>query len=136
MSEETMLNPDKMKFRMFTWMRNPEEYRISAVCVPEYEENNMGGYTYTGLSPLIRVFTGRGVFCGEDANQQFNALAVIMATRREGELYHPIWGTSTAYLTELTMEQESRPEYIVYSFTFRETDENGMIPFLPEIENK
>lgn len=125
---------DKMKFMMFTWRDNPEEYRISAHCVPEYAPNNMGGYDYTGIGPMCRVITGRGVFCGEDANQMFNALAVIMAARREGELSHPVWGTTTAYLTDLTMEQESRPEYIVYTFTFRETDETGAIPRLPEID--
>jgi prophage DNA circulation protein len=104
--------------------------------VPYYTPNNVGGYDYTGISPVIRVFKGRGVFCGKDANQRFNALAVIMALGHEGELFHPLWGTSTAYLTDLQMEQESRPEYIVYSFTFRETDEHGCIPRLPEIEEK
>ena len=127
---------DKMKFMMFTWPENPEEFRISAHCVPEYVPNQVGGYDYTGLTPMIRVFHGRGVFCGADATQRFNALAVIMAVGREGELFHPVWGTTTAYLTDLEMEQESRPEYIVYSFTFRETDENGAIPRLPENEER
>ena len=57
-----------------------------------------------------------------------------MATRTQGELFHPVWGTTTAYLTELEMSQSSRPEYIEYSFTFRETDEKGGIPMLPENE--
>ena len=128
---------DKMKFMMFTWDHNPEEFRIEAHCVPEYVPNQVGGYDYTGLTPMIRVFKGRGVFCGADADQRFNALAVIMALGREGELFHPVWGTTTAYLTDLEMEQESRPEYIVYSFTFRETDEHGCIPHLPDRdENK
>ena len=127
---------DKMKFMMFTWPENPEEFRISACCIPSYEPNSQGGYDYTGLSPMIRVFRGRGVFCGEDATQRFNALAVIMALGREGELFHPVWGLTKAYLTELEMEQESRPEYIVYSFAFRETDENGSIPRLPENEER
>ena len=127
---------DRMKFMMVTWPHNPEEFRISAHCIPYYVPNNSGGYDYTGLSPMVRVFHGRGVFCGEDANQRFNALAVIMALGREGELFHPIWGTTTAYLTDLEMEQESRPEHIVYSFTFRETDEKGGIPRLPENEGR
>lgn len=127
---------DKMKFRMFTWPENPEEFGISAHCIPSYTPNSAGGYDYLGLSPMIRVFTGRGVFCGADASQRFNALAVIMAQAQEGELTHPVWGTTSAYLTDLVMEQESRPEYIVYSFTFRETDETGCIPHLPEIDEK
>ena len=123
---------DKMKFRMFRWLENPEQFGIRAYCTPEYEENQYGGYTYKDISPLCRVFTGKGVFAGEEAVQQFNALAVLMAAREQGELYHPVWGTTTAYLTELRMSQESRPGYIEYSFTFRETDEWGCIPWLPE----
>jgi len=38
---------DKMKFMMFTWPDNPEEYRISAHCVPEYAP---------GLFPQIKQF--------------------------------------------------------------------------------
>ncbi len=123
---------DKMKFRMFRWLENPEQFGIRAVCVPEYEKNEYGAYDYTGISPLCRIFTGSGVFCGDEAVEQFNALAVLMAVREQGELYHPVWGTTTAMLTELEMAQESRPDYIVYSFTFRETDEKGSIPWLPE----
>lgn len=125
---------DKMKFRMFQWQENPERFGIWAVCAPEYTGNEYGGYDYQGLGPMCRVFSGSGVFCGAEAVQQFNALAVLMATRAEGELYHPVWGTTTAYLTELEMSQESRPDYIAYSFTFRETDEKGGIPRLPENE--
>lgn len=124
-----------MKFRMFEWPHDPEQFGIRAVCEPEYTENNIGGYDYTGMGPLCRVFTAKGVFCGPEAVQLFNGLAVIMATKTEGELIHPIWGTTTAYITGLEMAQESRPEYIVYTITFRETDEQGCIPMLPE-QNK
>lgn len=125
---------EKMRFRMFDWPENPEQFGIRAVCAPEYEENGYGAYDYTGMGPMCRVYTGKGVFCGKDAVQSFNALAVLMATRTQGELFHPVWGTTTAYLTELQMTQQSRPEYIEYSFTFRETDEKGGIPMLPENE--
>ena len=127
---------DRMKFMMFRWPENSEEFGISAHCVPSYTPNDIGGYDYTGITPVIRVFKGRGVFCGADAHERFNALAVIMALGHEGELFHPVWGTTTAYLTDLQMEQESRPEHIVYSFTFRETDEHGCIPHLPDRDEK
>ena len=126
---------DKMKFRMFRWLENPEHYGIHAVCVPEYQENEYGGYDYTGIGPLCRTIIGSGVFCGPEAVQQFNALAVLMSLQEQGELYHPVWGTATVYLTELEMSQESRPDYIEYSFKFRETDEKGNVPRLPESEN-
>ena len=122
----------KMKYRMFQWPENPERYAIRAVCAPEYTENDVGGYDYTGMSPMCRVFTGSGVFYGPEAVENFNALAVLLATRVGGELYHPVWGTTTACLTELKMSQDSRPDCIEYSFTFRETDEEGSIPRLPD----
>lgn len=125
-----------MKYRMFQWPENPEQFGIRAVVEPEYVENDVGGYDYTGMSPMCRVFTGSGVFLGTDAVEYFNALAVLLATRTGGELYHPVWGTTKACLTELNMSQESRKDYIAYSFTFREMDENGGIPRLPQYEER
>lgn len=127
---------DKMRFRMFTWPKNPEYFQIYSSCEPKYEEVSAGEFQFMGLEPLSRVLSGKGVFCGADAVDRFNSLAVIMATRQPGELFHPVWGTSNAYLTELKLEQESRPEYIVYSFVFRETNEDGTIPRLPEMDER
>lgn len=125
---------DKMKFRMFRFPENPEEYGIYMVTEPLYQINNIGQYDYLGLGPMCRIYTGTGVFRGPKAVEHFNALQVLMATRVPGELSHPIWGTGTACLTELEMKQESRPDYIRYCFTFREMDEKGGIPKLPDRE--
>ena len=127
---------DKMKFRMFRWTENPEEFGIEMVLEPLYQINSIGQYDYLGLGPMCRIYTGKGVFTGPEAVQQFNALQVMMATRTGGELYHPVWGTGNVYLTELEMTQQSRPEYIEYSFTFRGTDEKGGIPRLPGMPEK
>ena len=127
---------DKMQFRMFRWEQNPEEFGIEMVLEPLYQLNDIGQYDYLGLGPLCRVYTGKGVFTGPEAVQQFNGLQVLMATRVGGELVHPVWGTGNVYLTELKMSQQSRPDYIEYSFTFRETDEKGSIPRLPGMEEK
>jgi prophage DNA circulation protein len=128
---------DKMKFRMFRWPENPEQFGIRMVCEPLYELNSIGQYDYTGMGPMCRVYTGSGVFFGPDAVEWFNALQVMMSTRTPGELVHPVWGTAdVVYLTQLQMDQESRPDYIKYSFTFREADEKGSIPWLPEYEEQ
>ena len=131
-----MDNSDKMKFMMFRFPENPEEFRIYMVTEPEYRIDEYDQYEYTGLGPMCRVYTGSGVFTGPDAAQRFNALQVIMTTRSAGELYHPIWGTGMACLTELEMMQESRPDYVRYAFTFRGVDEKGSIPRLPEIDRE
>ncbi len=127
---------NKLKFRMFTWPENPEEYRIEASCVPKFGPGENGGVAFAGLEPMSRVITGRGVFTGPEAVEDFNALAVIMATRTKGDLVHPVWGTSEVFLTDLVLEQESRPDYVVYSFQFRETDEFGSIPYLPRYDGE
>lgn len=125
---------DKLKYKFWTWPENPETFLIEAVRQPLYTVAEDGTISYEGLGPLCRVITGRGVFRGSDAVTSFNALAVIMATGTVGELVHPVWGTFSAYLTGLKMEEESRENYIPYSFTFREADESGMIPVLPEVD--
>ena len=98
---------DKMKFRMFRWPENPEQFGIRMVCEPLYELNSIGQYDYTGMGPMCRVYTGSGVFFGPDAVEWFNALQVMMSTRTPGELVHPVWGTAdVVYLTQLQMDQE------------------------------
>lgn len=123
---------EKMKFRMFTFPENPETFSIAASRTPEYTIADDGTVTYEGLGPLCRVITGSGVFHGEDAVDDLNALAVIMAAGSVGELVHPVWGSIQACLTGLELDQESREDYVAYKFTFREADESGMIPRLPD----
>lgn len=124
----------KLTFRMFEFPENPETFQIKAARAPQYSVADDGTISYEGLGPLCRVISGSGVFYGADAQQDFNALAVLMATGSVGNLVHPVWGTISAYLTGLEMEQDSREDYVKYSFTFREADESGMIPRLPESE--
>ncbi len=123
---------DKLKFENFTWLQNPEVFQVDAVMEPLYRIENDGSITYKGLGPLCRVIRGKGAFQGKYAVQTFNALSVYMATKRLGKLIHPIWGTFQVYLIQLKMEQECREDYIAYSFEFREADESGVIPSLPE----
>lgn len=125
---------DKLKYKFWTWPENPETFLIDAVREPMYSIAEDGTISYLGLGPLCRIISGSGVFQGEDANNNFNALSVLLANGTVGELVHPTWGTIKAYFTGLKMEEDSREEYIVYSFTFREADESGTIPPLPEYE--
>lgn len=123
---------DKLMYKSWSWRENPETFLIEAVREPMYNIAEDGTITYLGLGPLCRIISGRGVLQGENANNDFNAMSVILANGTVGELVHPTWGTIKAYFTGLKMEEDSREEYIVYSFTFREADESGMIPPLPE----
>ena len=123
---------DRMKFKTLVWPDNPETFRIRAVRTPLYTIDSSNHYAYEGLGPMTREISGSGVFWGEYAVQNYNTLQVLMANGTVGELVHPLWGTIQAFLTGLQMDMESREGYIAYSFTFREADEEGMIPPLPE----
>ena len=121
-----------MQYKGFTWMELPESLRIRAVRSPEYVIDEDGKYNYTGLSPLCRIISGEGVFRGKYAYEYFNALQVLLATGTAGDLVHSTWGTISAFLTEVEMAEDSREGYVAYSFVFREADESGLIPVLPE----
>lgn len=123
---------DSMKYKIFTWLDNPETFEIYAVREPEYTVDELGNYNYTGLGPMCRIISGSGVFRGEMAYQNYNTLQVLMTNGVPGVLFHPIWGEISAFLTELTMKSGSREDYVEYTFKFREADENGMIPIMPE----
>ena len=121
-----------LKFKTFLWPEMPETLRIRAVRSPEYEIDSDGKYNYTGIGPMCRVISGKGVFRGSYAHENFNALQVLMGNGTRGDLVHSDWGTISAFLTEVEMNQDSRPGFVEYSFTFREADESGVIPALPE----
>ena len=122
----------KMKYKTFTWMEPPEILKIRVVRSPEYVIDSNGQFNYTGLSPLCRIISGSGVFRGQYAYEDFNALQVMLATGTAGELEHSTWGKISCFLTEVEMAQDCRDDYVEYSFVFREADESGAIPALPE----
>lgn len=121
-----------MKYKTFTWMELPEVLKIRVVRAPEYVIDQDGKFNYTGLSPMCRIISGHGVFRGKYAYEYFNALQVMLATGTAGDLEHSTWGKISCFLTEVEMDQDCRDDYVEYSFVFREADESGVIPALPE----
>lgn len=119
---------DKLRYKTFTWPENPERYRVESKREPVYSKNEDGSVAFDGLGPRKRVVTGSGCFAGSGAYTNFKALEAMTAQTDAGELEHPVWGTMTAFFTELVMEQEPRADYVAYSFTFREADSSGAIP--------
>lgn len=119
---------DKLSYKTFTWPENPERYRVESKREPVYSTAEDGTVTFAGLGPRKRVITGSGCFEGSDAYTNFKALEALTAQTGSGALVHPVWGTVTAFFTELTLEQEPKADYVAYSFTFREADSDGGIP--------
>lgn len=119
---------DKLYYKDFVWSQNPEVYRQSYSREPVYIKNDMDVVVFDGMGPLHRTITGSGSFFGATAYTDFQSLAALCGSEEPGALVHPIWGRALVYLTELEMTQDSRENHVAYRFTFREADENGVIP--------
>jgi len=129
-----------MRYKNFTWPHNPEtfvmEYRrqVAAHKVP------FGRCVLQDLGITYRALRGEGVFAGEDAYEQFQALAAVFEEDGPGMLVHPIWRTERAYFAALTVTEEPRPDYVHYRFEFwedwsgyesglQENDDGGTAPW-------
>ena len=121
-----------MRYKDYVWPHNPQVYAI------EYERSMgawkvpFGRYQLQDLGPGHRVMRGEGEFVGQGAYEEFKALATVFYGGGPGLLIHPVWQVSSAYFTALRLEQEPLPDYVRYSFEFRE-DYDGYSQALEEL---
>lgn len=109
-----------MRYKGFTWPHNPRIYSIDYERKVAVNKVPFGTYHLQDLGRTRRVMRGQGEFVGKDAYAQFGALANTFYEEGPGLLTHPLWQTANAYFVELKLEQEPRPDYVRYSFTFWE----------------
>ncbi len=119
---------NNLAFRDFIWPDNPTEFTMHYLREPQYENDSAGNPVYLGLGPAKRALSGKGVFLGPLAYENFLALEEQFMDPNGGNLTLPQGGTMQAFFTELKLVQDPRPELVSYSFTFREADEDGTIP--------
>ncbi len=119
---------NKLKFKTFTWPENPERFSIYCLREPVYVTLEDKSVAFSSMGPLKRTISGSGAFVGSNAYTNFTALAALAQQTTPGQLIHPTWGTISAYLTELTLTQEPKENYVAYTFTFREANSSGAIP--------
>ena len=108
-----------MQFRTFVWPNNPEKLQITFHRKTEVEPYN-GMWTVSNIARMPRVFTGEGIFFGEDAYSAFSSLAVMFYDGKAGTLILPSWSSATALLTDLTVTEEPAENFLRYSFSFLE----------------
>ena len=113
-----MLAP--MRYKTFVWPHNPRTYTITYARDTAVHKVPMGVYTMQDLGRNCRVLSGEGEFYGRDAYDIFKMLATVFYSEGPGTLIHPVWQTSTAYFTALSLRQEPREDYVAYAFTFQE----------------
>lgn len=119
---------EMVRFKTFTWPNPPAQYREEWVREPVYVKNGAGDSVFSGMGPAKRVITGSGAFFGTDAHTNFGALGALFTEDSTGTLTHPLYGSRTVYFTGLELCQNTRRDYVSYSFEFTEADSDGKIP--------
>lgn len=109
-----------MRYKDYIWPHNPATYSITYERQVAVHKVPFGRYYMQDLGLGCRIMRGRGEFSGKEAYSEFKKLASIFYSSGPGLLIHPLWQISNAYFTSLKLEQEPRPDYVRYSFEFRE----------------
>lgn len=109
-----------MRYKEYIWPHNPATYSITYERQVAVHKVPFGRYYMQDLGLGCRVMRGQGEFSGKDAYAEFKKLASTFYSSGPGLLIHPLWQISNAYFTSLKLEQEPRPDYVRYSFEFRE----------------
>lgn len=109
-----------MRYKNYIWPHNPATYSITYERLIASHKVPFGRYCMQDLGLSCRVMRGQGEFAGADAYEEFKRLATVFYGGGPGPLIHPVWQVSNAYFTALKLEQAPLPEYVRYSFEFRE----------------
>ena len=111
-----------MRYKGYTWPHNPRVYSIDYERKMAVHKTPYGLFRLQDLGRTNRIMEGEGEFVGEDAYAQFGQLANVFYDGGAGLLIHPLWQAANAYFVSLRLEQEPRPDYVRYSFSFWEDD--------------
>ena len=109
-----------MRYKTYIWPHNPGSYQIDFERPVAVHKVPYGRHCVQDLGMGGRVMRGEGEFVGAGAYDQLKALADVFYQGGPGLLVHPVWQSSNAYFTQLRLLQEPTPDYVRYSFTFRE----------------
>ena len=109
-----------MRYKDYIWPHNPATYSITYERQIAVHKVPFGRHCMQDLGMGCRIMRGQGEFAGEGAYDEFKRLATVFYDGGPGLLIHPLWQISNAYFTGLKLEQEPLPDYVRYSFEFRE----------------
>ena len=112
-----------MRYKDYVWPHNPKTYSIEYQRDVALHKVPFGRYQLQDLGLNRRIMRGAGAFVGENAYQDFKALATVFYQDGPGLLVHPVWQITNAYFVELSLAQEPRPDYVAYTFTFWEASQ-------------
>ena len=111
-----------MRYKSYTWPHNPRVYSIDYERKMAVHKTPFGLFRLQDLGRTNRIMEGEGEFVGQGAYALFGQMANVFYDGGPGLLVHPLWQAANAYFVSLRLEQEPRPDYVRYSFTFWEDD--------------
>lgn len=109
-----------MRYKDYIWPHNPATYSITYERQVAVHKIPFGRHYMQDLGMGCRIMRGQGEFAGRGAYDEFKQLATVFYDGGPGLLIHPLWQIANAYFTGLKLEQEPLPDYVRYSFEFRE----------------
>ena len=128
-----------MQYKSFVWPHNPKTYRIDYQRAIATHKVPRGRYHLQNMGLRAREMRGEGEFFGPNAYEDFKRLASLFYEESAGMLVHPVWQSSRAYFTELSLAQEPRADYVRYHFAFLECyegyDSEVLKPVVQETES-
>lgn len=114
------MNLTPMRYKSYTWPHNPRVYSIDFQRAMAVHKTPFSRYQLQDLGMGHRIMEGEGEFVGDGAYVEFQKLACVFYEDGPGLLVHPLWQVANAYFVSLRVEQQPRPDYVRYSFTFWE----------------
>lgn len=114
-----------MRYKEFVWPHNPQSFSVHYERPCAVLWSPVGGWVVQELGSPARVMEGEGVFYGPDAYARFRELEAVFRQGGAGELIHPVWPGASAFFTRLELRQSPMPDYVAYSFAFREDGSAG-----------
>lgn len=109
-----------MRYKDYVWPHNPKTCEMTYKRSIAEIKLPFGGWVMQDMGKTGRVLSGEGEFVGENAYEQFRALAAVFDRGGAGVLMHPVWQMTNALFSSLTLAEEPRENYVRYYFEFRE----------------
>ena len=119
---------EKLIYKSFIWPINPDTYQESWSREGVYRKNEAQEDVFIGMNMKKCRITGTGVFLGDSAVADYQALEKLFAEVSPGNLEHPVFGIRYCYFTGFEMTQPPAENCIHYKFTFELADTNGILP--------
>jgi hypothetical protein len=115
------MNLKSIKFGSYVWPHNPRTFEMNlSKDIIRHRYPGINGAELEGLGIQARVLNGSGAFFGKNAYSQYKKLESVYINNKIEKLFHPIWGTVSAMFADLTVTNDSTPNYVEYNFSFIE----------------